>query len=135
MHQRQHMCAVAPDGSALILLTLRFADEILPMSADDSASAKIAPTELTMAKQLIARMSAQFQPGHFKDTYRSDLRRRVQEKLRKKQTHALDVEPRESARPKAQVIDLTEALKASLAKGKNPSRTPARRRAGTKKTA
>jgi DNA end-binding protein Ku len=129
MHQRQHLCVVAPSQSALVLLTLRFADEIL--SEKQPASVKVSSSELTMAKQLIEKMSGKFAPGRFKDTYRSDLKRRVQEKVRKKETHALDVAPPESeARPKAEVIDLMEALKASLAKNRRaPSHARAQRRA------
>ena len=123
MHQRQHLCVVAPSESALVLLTLRFDDEIL--SQKPPAAVKVSSSELSMAKQFIERMSGKFTPGHFKDTYRSDLKRRVQEKIRRKETHSLEVEPPEAAgRPKAEVIDLMEALKESLAK----NRTGARRR-------
>jgi len=119
MHQREHLCAIVPNSSALTLLTLRFDDEIVPMSSSESASAQVKPAELTMAKQLVNQMSGKFDPGHFKDTYHSDLKRRVQEKIRKKEKHELDVEPPPQAdRPKAQVIDLMEALKASLAQKK-----------------
>lgn len=122
MHQRQHLCVVAPSGSNLMLLALRFADEILPES-DKAAGAKISPAELTMAKQLVEKMSGKFTPKQFKDTYHSDLKRRVQEKIRKKETHALDVEaPAADERPKAEVIDLMDALKASLAKNKGAAR-------------
>jgi DNA end-binding protein Ku len=116
MHQRQHLCAVSPSESALMLLTLRFPDEIVPLSGKQAPSARITATELAMAKQLVQQMSGKFVPNHFKDTYRSDLRRRVQEKIRKKETHALDVAPPTSERPKAEVIDLMAALKASLGK-------------------
>jgi DNA end-binding protein Ku len=88
-----------------------------------------------MAKQLIERMSGKFTPGHFKDTYRSDLKRRVQEKIRKKETHALDVAPPEAAeRPKAEVIDLMEALKASLAKNRTAASRGRPRRASSART-
>jgi hypothetical protein len=41
-----------------------------------------------------------------KDTYRADLKRRVQEMIHKKETHSLDVEdPKDEGRPKAQAID------------------------------
>jgi non-homologous end joining protein Ku len=66
-------------------------------------------------------MEGNFTASKFKDTYRTDLKRRVQEKIRKKEAHSLDVE--ESAgdgRPKAQVIDLMDALKASLKKSRRP---------------
>lgn len=128
MHQRQHLCVVAPSGSALVLLTLRFEDEIL--SEKEPAAVKVSSSELSMAKQLIEKMSGKFVPGHFKDTYRSDLKRRVQEKIRKKETHALDVAPPEGEeRPKAEVIDLMDALKASLARNRrtgSPARAPRR---------
>ena len=116
MHQRQHLCAIAPQGSSLMLLTLRFADEVLP-AAEQKSSAKISPAELTMAKQLVQSMEGDFSASKFKDTYRSDLKRRVEEKIRNKETHTLDVEePVKDERPKAQVIDLMAALKASLNK-------------------
>jgi DNA end-binding protein Ku len=130
MHQRQHLAVVAPSGSALTLLTLRFADEILPQSDESESGAKVSSAELSMAKQLIEQMSGQFKPEHFKDTYHADLKRRVQEKIRNKETHALDVEPPSpSARPKAEVINLMDALKASLAKNKTRPRSHATHRA------
>ena len=136
MHQRQHLCVVAPAESSLTLLTLRFPDEILPVGKE-TAAAKVTSAELTMAKQLIEQMSGKFVPSHFKDTYHSDLKHRVQEKIRNKETHDLDVEPPQSAeRPKAEVIDLMAALKASLAKSRTGSRSrTTRRRSSTRKRA
>jgi DNA end-binding protein Ku len=128
MHQRQHLCVVAPSGPALMLLTLRFADEVLPMP-DKASETKVSPSELSMAKQLIETMSGKFTPTRFKDTYRSDLKRRVQEKIRRKETHALDVEtPVVDKGPKAEVINLMDALKASLEKNKAASHSHATRR-------
>jgi DNA end-binding protein Ku len=128
MHQRQHLCAIAPQGTALMLLTLRFADEVLPPSAEQS-SVKISPAELAMAKQLVQSMEGKFTAGKFKDTYRADLKRRVQEKIKNKQTHSLDVEePAGDGPQKAQVIDLMAALKASLRKpGRSDDREPPRK--------
>lgn len=116
MHQRQHLCAIAAQGDSLMLLTLRFADEVLPENGR-KPTAKISSAELAMAKQLVQSMEGNFVASKFKDTYRVDLKRRVQEKIRKKQTHSLEVEePASDERPKAQVIDLMAALKASLRK-------------------
>lgn len=134
MHQREHLCAIAPQGASLMLLTLRFADEVLP-ATDYKASAKISSAELSMAKQLVQSMQGKFDASKFKDTYRADLKRRVQEKIRNKETHSLAVEepPREE-RPKAQVIDLMSALKASLAKsGHGASRSAAKRATKTER--
>ena len=135
MHQRQHLCVVAPSGSNLMLLALRFADEILPES-EKGADAKVSSAELSMAKQLVEKMSGKFTPKHFKDTYHADLKRRVREKIRKKETHSLDVdEPAADERPKAEVINLMDALKASLAKNKGaarPHRAPRSASGGTR---
>jgi DNA end-binding protein Ku len=133
MRGRQHLCAVIPNGRLLMLLTLRFADEVLPalqIKTADSGQFTVTAAELSMAKQLVQGMSATFKPERFRDTYRADLRRRIKEKIRKKQTHVLETDAPDSAeRPKAQVIDLMAALKASLKrKGNAPMR------AGAKKT-
>jgi DNA end-binding protein Ku len=127
MHQRQHLCAIAPQGTSLMLLTLRFADEVLS-ETERKPTAKISAAELTMAKQLVQSMEGNFVASKFKDTYRTDLKKRVQEKIRNKETHSLDVEePATDERPKAQVIDLMEALKASLDKsGRRGAPKPAR---------
>src|SRR5579863_1043103 len=83
MHQRQHLCAIAPQGPSLMLLTLRFADEVLP-AGERETTAKISSAELAMAKQLVQSMEGNFSASKYKDTYRTDLKRRVQEKIRKK---------------------------------------------------
>jgi len=136
MHQRQHLCAIAPQGPSLMLLTLRFADEILP-AAEHKTAAQISSAELSMAKQLVQSMAGTFTPAKFKDTYRADLKRRVREKIRNKETHSLDVaEPDRDERPKAQVIDLMAALKASLQiSGRQHAQTVGRTSSKTRKRA
>ncbi len=128
MRGRQHLCVVAPNEDALMLLTLRFPSEVLPsvsVKGDDAAgkSASISAAELSMAKRLVEGMSAPFKPAQFKDTYRADLLERVKEKIKKKQIHSLESEKLpESDRPKAQVIDLMQALRNSLKKNKVTAR-------------
>ena len=136
MHQRQHLCAIAPQGDLLMLLTLRFADEVLP-ATESKPRATITSAELAMAKQLVQSMQGNFSASKFKDTYRADLKRRVQEKIRNKETHSLDVEsPVRDERPKAQVIDLMAALKASLKKsGHEDTPRVARRSSNVRKRA
>lgn len=121
MHQRQHLCAIAAQDDSLLLLTLRFADELLPPT-EHRSPARISTAELAMAKQLVQSMAGEFKASKFKDTYRADLKRRIQEKIRNKETHVLeDGEAAVDQRPKAQVIDLMAALKASLAKPRSRS--------------
>jgi DNA end-binding protein Ku len=135
MHQRQHLCTIAPQGAALMLLTLRFADEVLPATGY-KATGKISAAELAMAKQLVQSMQGKFDARKFKDSYRGDLRRRIQEKIRRKQTHALELEESPSGeRPKAQVIDLMAALKASLGKSGRAAQRSARTASGARRRA
>jgi DNA end-binding protein Ku len=129
MRGRQHLCAVAAMDDVLMLLTLRFANEILPPAAAaakfTAKSGRLTAAELSMAKKLVEEMSGPWKPGAFKDTYRADLMRRIQEKIRRKQVHSLAADAVQAPeRPKAQVIDLMEALKNSL-KRRAPNRNPA----------
>jgi DNA end-binding protein Ku len=121
MRGRQHLSVILPNGETLMLITLRFANEVLaPVqvknAVDSGKDKKATPAEMAMARKLVEQMSGSFKPEAFKDTYRADLMRRIQEKIRTKQTHALAEEPPPAERPKAQVIDLMEALRGSLRK-------------------
>ncbi len=140
MRGRQHLCVIVPNGEVLMLVTLRFANEVLApaqvKAAIDSAKDKKAtPAEVAMARKLVEQMSGPFRPEAFKDTYRADLMRRIQEKIRSKQTHALTAEPATAERPTAQVIDLMEALRNSLKKKGSPARAAPRKSAKVKKRA
>jgi DNA end-binding protein Ku len=135
MRGRQHLCVVTPQAGGLMLLTLRFADDVSPGPREAGGAApRVSGAELTMAKKLIDQMSGPFRPGQFKDTYRADLKRRIQEKIRKKQVHVLEVAEPESRQPKAEVIDLMAALKASLQKRGTDRRTRPNRRSSQAKS-
>ena len=98
---RQHFCAILAHERALLLNTLRFAEELV--SADDlelppanARAAKVSAQELSMARKLVEELSGAWKPEKFKDSYRQDLMRRIKEKIRKRQTHVLTppAEPR-----------------------------------------
>jgi DNA end-binding protein Ku len=140
MRGRQHLCVVTPSENTLMLLTLRFAGEVLPpvpvKNAASGGKASVSAAELSMARKLVDEMSGDFKPSMFKDTYRADLLRRVQEKIRKKQTHSLEKDATvEAERPKAQVIDLMEALKNSLKKKGAAARTAAKKSSNVRRRA
>ena len=84
---RQHFCAIIAHERALMLNTLRFAEEMV--AADDlelpsasARSASVSPKEVAMARRLVEEMSGAWKPDAFKDTYRRDLMRRINEKVR-----------------------------------------------------
>jgi DNA end-binding protein Ku len=131
---------IVPNGELLMLVTLRFANEVLaPAQAktalESATDKKATPAEVAMARKLVEQMSGPFKPEAFKDTYRADLMRRIQMKVRTKQTHALTEEPAPAERPKAEVIDLMEALRNSLKKKGAPARAAPRQSAKVKRRA
>jgi len=123
---RQHFCAILAHERALMLNTLRFAEELVDASALElpparASAAKVSRAEIAMARRLVEEMSGAWRPEAFKDTYRRDLMRRIHEKIRKRQTHELTpaAEPAEE-RPSAEVIDLMAVLRRSLEEGGRP---------------
>jgi DNA end-binding protein Ku len=139
MRGRQHLCVIVPNGETLMLVTLRFANEVLApaqvKAAVEGKEKKATPAEVAMARKLVEQMSGPFKPEAFKDTYRADLMRRIQEKIRSKQTHALTEESAPAERPTAQVIDLMEALRNSLKKKGAPVRAVPRKSPKARKRA
>jgi len=140
MRGRQHLCVVVPNGDVLMLVTLRFANEVLAPAqvkgaVESGKDKKATPAEVAMARKLVEQMSGPFRPEAFKDTYRADLMRRIQEKIRNRQTHALAEESAPVERPTAQVIDLMEALRNSLKKKGTAARAAPGKSAKAKKRA
>lgn len=134
VHTKQHLAALLVTDKALMLNTLRFADEIQP--ADDldlpAAGAKaegLSAREIESATWLIADMSEAWDPTRYGDTYRDDLMARIEEKIAAGQTQVL-TEPdhaseREKPRESAKIIDLVSLLKQSIgtrARGKSSTR-------------
>jgi DNA end-binding protein Ku len=131
---RQHFCAILAHERALMLNTLRFAEEMVPadeleLPPGSARAVKLSSQELSTARMLVKEMTGEWKPGAFKDTYRRDLMRRIKEKIRKRQTHELTpaAEPEEEERPSAEVIDLMAVLQQSLKSRGGASR--ARRKA------
>ncbi|HEY2779514.1 MAG TPA: Ku protein [Steroidobacteraceae bacterium] len=139
MRGRQHLCVVTPAADSLMLVTLRFADELIPAvknSREGPKSAAPKPAELAMARKLVEEMSGAWKPQAFHDTYREDLMRRIRDKISKKQTHQLASEPKKTARSKAEVVNIMDALKKSLTlKGKQGMRRAAPKTAQERKRA
>jgi DNA end-binding protein Ku len=120
---RQHFCAILARERALMLNTLRFAEELvaeekLEIPSEGTRDAKVSRDEIAMARRLVAQMTTDWRPQAFQDTYRRDLMRRIKQKIRKGQTHELTpaVEAAEE-RPSAEVIDLMAVLRRSLKSG------------------
>jgi DNA end-binding protein Ku len=138
MRGRQHFGVISADKRALLFNTLRFSAELrslddLELSTPSSKSGSVSSKEVALAEKLLGEMSSPFKPEEYHDTYRADLMARIEDKVRKHETHVLtpkDKSVRENKKS-AEVIDLMAVLKKSLeSRGAPPKRAaaPARRR-------
>lgn len=113
LRDKEHLVAIRPGDDVLILETMYFEDEIRDPreEIDNLPHADHSDTrELKIAHQLIDSLTAKWEPGRYKNTYRE----RVEELVEKKRAGHAIVIGDDSERPKSNVIDLMSALKASI---------------------
>lgn len=125
---RQHLAALFPQDDILVLNTLRYADELKKPSSLEVPGAKLSAKELDMALRLVEDMSAAWQPETFHDTYREDILKRVEQKIKAGETEHIPESEETTERKGGEVIDLMSLLKRSIAK-KPEKRTARKRRA------
>jgi DNA end-binding protein Ku len=115
LRQREHLVAIRPAGEALMLTTMRFANEIRSAEGlDIPRDVKIDPREKKLAAQLVETLAGPWQPDKYHDTYTETLQKAIEQKLEGKEIQV----PAPGKPPK--VIDLMEALQASLKEGRRP---------------
>lgn len=121
IHNRQHLGAVLVNGDALILNTMRWAEEVLPMDdlrlpKSGGKQDKVSPREIEMAERLVEDMQEDWSPEAYRDTYRKDLMDRIESKIAAGKTHQLTPaeEGGEEPRRSADVIDMMSLLRESI---------------------
>ncbi len=118
MHNREHIVILRPGPKGILLHTMYYPDEIRQVDEFRTDTSIVKENELKMAKMLIESLLAEFEPGKYKDAYRENLMKMIQDKVEGKQVIAT-AEPKH----KAPVVDILEALKMSLAEVKKPIRS------------
>jgi DNA end-binding protein Ku len=126
---RQQLCALRPTGDVMTMSTMLFGDEVVSPDRIDELDAveeaEASKRELTMAQQLIDSLSADFDPGRFRDEYRDRVLDLIE---RKAAGEEIAVQP--EAEDTAAAPDLMAALEASLAEvrsGSDDTPPPARK--------
>jgi DNA end-binding protein Ku len=131
---RESLCLVRTQGDALSLETLFVAEDVYSQVEISEAveDTKVKETELELARQVIESLEGEFDPAELRSEYRRDLRALLDAK-----TRGEEIEVPEPV-TEAPVIDLMEALKASVAAAKKgpaaekPSRAKSKPRSRAK---
>jgi DNA end-binding protein Ku len=117
IRSREHLAAVKPNGAALVLELMHFADEMVEQGAFDfpALNEKVADAEKKVAKLLIDTMSAdQFDPEQFHDKYKEDVLAMIEARAAGESIEAPEVQ-----RPAAtNVVNLMDVLQRSLEQSK-----------------
>ncbi|MDO0791098.1 Ku protein [Xanthomonas campestris pv. campestris] len=146
---REYLAAVMPQGDALILLLLRYQQEVvdpedfkLPSGA--VSEYRITAKEQEMARQLIESMSGKWQPEDYHDEFRGKLEQILRKRIQAKGgTTQVDDEPAPHEDATTNVVDFMSLLQKSLqANTRTPAKkttaaadTPPAKKTATKKAA
>ncbi len=119
LHTRQHLALLRPLDDALVMITLRWPEEVRGLETlelDSSVTdTKVDKRELDMAKRLVEDMTEKWKPEQYKDTFQDQIMDLVEKKAREGKLEAVGGPEEAVDRRSADVIDLTELLKRSLA--------------------
>ncbi|MGE5640349.1 MAG: Ku protein [Clostridia bacterium] len=117
---RQYLACVFAEDDVLMMNTLRYADELREakdLDLSGLAKVKSSSKELDLALRLIADMEEDWKPEQYKDTYRDDLLKRIDEKVKAGQTEEITAPEKEGKEARgAEVIDLMALLRQSVEK-------------------
>ena len=135
LHTKQHLAALMPLESALVLVMLRWPAEVRSLDELELGSDVTKPTlakgELDMAKRLVEDMSADWQPDEYRDSFQDKIMALVAKKAKAGKIEDVETAEGSEERKSADVIDLTELLKRSLA-GKPAAKKPAAKKSSKK---
>jgi DNA end-binding protein Ku len=118
MRNKQYLTAIRPLDGALAMSTMRFADEVVPRADIDgipSRRSKPAPKALKLAEQIIDSLAGDWDPERYHDTYAEELRDRIKAKDKGKEVVTEEMVDEGDAK----IVDLMEALEASVGRAKS----------------
>lgn len=138
---RQSLAALMPMDSALVVVMLRWPEEVRSLDGlnlgEDVSDPTLSKQELDMARKLVEDMTSEWKEEEYRDTFGEKIMKMVEEKAKAGKIESVEqADEGQEERRSADVVDLTELLKRSLAgKGKAkkaPAKAPAKKRAAAK---
>jgi len=125
---KQYLVMVRPMENGLVMEQLHYPDELRAFSEVPIEDADVKPAELKLATQLVEQAASdEFKPEIYKDEVRERMLALIQRKV-----EGEDITLAPTAEPEHKIIDIMEALKASLAAGKKPAQAAADKKAEAK---
>lgn len=111
---RQSLCAVMPCHNGIVLIMLRYADELRDIeSMNLPEDTKTSKKELDLAVTLINTLSVEWDPEEYKDEYVDAMMARIEAKRKAKGKELPDDEEADDAEP-SNVVDLMDLLRQSV---------------------
>src|SRR5690606_375670 len=93
LHTKQHLAVVMPMGEALVVHTLRWAEEVRGVDVlelkDEARKADLNKRELDMATRLVEDMSEDWNPEQYRDTFQEQIMELVERKAREGKIEAV----------------------------------------------
>ena len=123
---REYLSAVIAKGDALILVLMRYPQELVDIAdyeipSGSAASHRVAKPEMQMARQLIESMATKWKPSDYKDEFRAKLHKAIEKRMKTKGVVTPPDVETEAEEATTNVVDFMDLLKKSLASNK---RTP-----------
>lgn len=106
------LMAIIPREDGMLVSTMFYQDDIKELQKN-YAKPEVAEQELNMAKMLINSMATPFDPSAYSDEYQAKLRQLIESKISGREMIASKSEP------KTNIVNLMDALKASIEQAKN----------------
>jgi DNA end-binding protein Ku len=125
MHAREHVVIIRPTRAGMVLHTMYFANELHKANkAGSPAKGQVSEKELAVAKRLVETLASPFKPEQYRDEYRKNVERLIEQKQKGQRIAAVK-------QPKlAPVVDMFEALKRSLEQSAKTGTAKGSRKAG-----
>lgn len=131
VYRRERLLLLRPRGKGLLATTLRYKDEVRDEDEyfDDIPTTKVPTDMLKLATHILETKKGKFDPAKFEDRYETALKELVKAK------HTGRKAPVASESRPSNVINLMDALRRSAQADRRKKPAPARRKAGTRKSA
>jgi DNA end-binding protein Ku len=129
MHGREHLVGIMAQGKGLVLVILRYADELREAEPYfDKIDDHTKPEAISMATKLIEDQSGKFEPQKMPNEYARAVHELVQAKIEQR---APEVEIETEKRETPKIVNIMDALKKSMqAKGRATVKDAVRKRMG-----